>query len=67
MIERIAIAALVGSFGFLIGLLAWWMLTYLSELRFGWRFYLGGPKEQADRSRIRPGTPGHCVTAARSA
>jgi hypothetical protein len=41
VIERIAIAALVGAFGFLIGLFAWWTLTLVPELRFGWRFYLG--------------------------
>lgn len=41
VIERIAIAILVGLFGFLIGLFAWWTLTLVPELQFGWRFYLG--------------------------
>jgi len=41
LIERIAIAALLGLLGFLIGLLAWWTLTLVPELRFAWRLYLG--------------------------
>lgn len=39
-VERLAIALMTGIFGFLIGLLAWWLLADGPGLQFGWPFYL---------------------------
>ena len=70
MIERIVIATLVGLFGFPIGLFAWWTLTIVAELQFGWRFYsavsvalgvaavvagLWRPHATIDAPSVRPG------------
>lgn len=39
-IERFAIGLMVGIFGLLIGLFAWWTLSNVPGLEFGWMFYL---------------------------
>ena len=39
-IERLAIALIVGIFGFLTGLCAWWYLSDVPGLDLGWSFYL---------------------------
>ena len=39
-IERLAIGLMIGIFGFLIGLFAWWLLSDGPGLQFGWPFYL---------------------------
>lgn len=40
VLERVAIALLVGALGFLVGLFAWWTLSDAPGLDLGWRFYL---------------------------
>jgi len=40
LVERIAIGLMVGIFGFLIGMFAWWLFSTAPGLRFGWSFYL---------------------------
>ena len=40
VLERVAIALLVGALGFLVGLVAWWTLSEIPGLHFGWPFYL---------------------------
>lgn len=40
MIERLGVAFVVGLLGFLVGLFAWWTLSTVPFLAFGWRFYL---------------------------